>query len=54
LTALADVAVQRGSCAQATRDRYGKSMTSPLVFGVLPVTIAFAIFPGVFVLQVGF
>ncbi len=29
-------------------------MTSPLVFGVLPVTVAFAIFPGLMVLQLGF
>jgi tight adherence protein C len=30
------------------------AMLVPLVFLILPVTIAFAIFPGVFVLQVGF
>lgn len=30
------------------------AMLFPLVFLILPVTIAFAIFPGVFVLQVGF
>jgi tight adherence protein C len=30
------------------------AMLVPLVFGVLPVTIAFAIFPGLLVLQVGF
>jgi hypothetical protein len=29
-------------------------MQTPLVFPILPVTIAFAIFPGVMVLQVGF
>ena len=29
-------------------------MRVPLVFGVLPVTIAFAIFPGLLVLQLGF
>ena len=29
------------------------AMLFPLVFGVLPVTIAFAIFPGLVVLQVG-
>jgi tight adherence protein C len=28
-------------------------MLIPLVFLILPVTIAFAIFPGIFVLQVG-
>ena len=30
------------------------AMMIPLVFGILPVTIAFAIFPGIFVLQLGF
>jgi tight adherence protein C len=30
------------------------AMLVPLVFGVLPVTIAFAIFPGILVLQLGF
>lgn len=30
------------------------AMLVPLVFGVLPVTIAFAIFPGLLVLQLGF
>jgi len=30
------------------------AMMVPLVFGVLPVTIAFAIFPGIVVLQLGF
>ncbi len=30
------------------------AMMFPLVFGVLPVTIAFAIFPGILVLQLGF
>lgn len=30
------------------------AMLFPLVFLILPVTIAFAIFPGIFVLQVGF
>jgi tight adherence protein C len=30
------------------------AMLVPLVFGVLPVTIAFAIFPGLLVLRVGF
>lgn len=30
------------------------AMMVPLVFGVLPVTIAFAIFPGILVLQLGF
>lgn len=30
------------------------AMLVPLVFGVLPVTVAFAIFPGVMVLQLGF
>jgi tight adherence protein C len=30
------------------------AMLVPLVFLILPVTIAFAIFPGIFVLQVGF
>jgi hypothetical protein len=29
-------------------------MTNPLVFLILPVTVAFAIFPGVMVLQFGF
>jgi len=29
-------------------------MLMPLVFLILPVTIAFAIFPGIWVLQVGF
>jgi tight adherence protein C len=29
-------------------------MTSPLVFLILPVTVAFAIFPGILVLQLGF
>ncbi|NYF10249.1 tight adherence protein C [Leifsonia sp. AK011] len=29
------------------------AMLFPLVFGVLPVTIAFAVFPGIFVLQIG-
>lgn len=29
-------------------------MLAPLVFGVLPVTVAFAIFPGILVLQLGF
>ena len=29
-------------------------MMIPLVFLILPVTIAFAIFPGYFVLQLGF
>ena len=29
-------------------------MVVPLVFGVLPVTIAFTIFPGILVLQFGF
>ena len=28
-------------------------LTSPLVFLILPMTIAFAIFPGIFVLQLG-
>jgi tight adherence protein C len=28
-------------------------MLFPLVFLILPVTIAFAIFPGIFVLQLG-
>ena len=28
-------------------------MVVPLVFLILPVTIAFAIFPGIFVLQLG-
>jgi tight adherence protein C len=28
--------------------------TSPLVFLILPVTILFPVFPGIFVLQVGF
>lgn len=30
------------------------AMLLPLVFGILPVTVAFAIFPGVMVLQLGF
>jgi tight adherence protein C len=30
------------------------AMLFPLVFLILPITIAFAIFPGIFVLQVGF
>jgi tight adherence protein C len=30
------------------------AMLVPLVFSILPVTIAFAIFPGIFVLQLGF
>jgi tight adherence protein C len=30
------------------------AMLVPLVFGVLPVTIAFAIFPGLLVLRLGF
>lgn len=30
------------------------AMMFPLVFGVLPVTVAFAIFPGILVLQLGF
>jgi tight adherence protein C len=30
------------------------AMLFPLVFLILPVTIAFAIFPGIFVLQAGF
>lgn len=29
-------------------------MVVPLVFLILPVTIAFAIFPGILVLQLGF
>jgi tight adherence protein C len=29
-------------------------MLIPLVFLILPTTIAFAIFPGIFVLQMGF
>jgi tight adherence protein C len=29
-------------------------MRSPLVFLILPVTVAFAIFPGIMVLQLGF
>ena len=33
--------------------QYPNSFTSPLVFGVLPVTIAFAIWPGLFVIQLG-
>ncbi|MCU1440111.1 MAG: hypothetical protein JWP85_1108 [Rhodoglobus sp.] len=34
--------------------RFGKWTGSPLVFLILPVTIAFAIFPGIFVLHVRF
>lgn len=30
------------------------AMLVPLVFGLLPVTIAFALFPGLYVLQIGF
>ncbi len=29
-------------------------MLLPLVFGLLPTTVAFALWPGVYVLQVGF
>jgi tight adherence protein C len=29
-------------------------MVAPLVFLILPVTVAFAIFPGILVLQLGF
>ena len=30
------------------------SMLVPLVFGLLPTTVAFALWPGIYVLQVGF
>jgi tight adherence protein C len=36
------------------RGKYPNSMLVPLVFLILPVTVAFAIFPGVMVLQLGF
>ena len=37
-----------------TAGRKEVAMLVPLVFLILPVTVAFAIFPGIFVLQVGF
>jgi pilus assembly protein TadC len=36
---------------QPRREKYPNSMLVPLVFLILPVTVAFAIFPGILVLQ---
>ncbi len=56
--------VLRAQAADARQDAKGRlieaagrkevAMLFPLVFAILPVTIAFAIFPGVMVLQLGF
>ena len=35
-------------------ERYPNSVSGPLVFLILPVTILFAVFPGLMVLRLGF
>lgn len=53
----AQAADVREEAKRALLERAGKNeiaMLVPLVFGLLPVTIAFALFPGLYVLQIGF
>ena len=38
----------------AVTEKNPDSLSSPLVFLILPTTVAFAIFPGIMVLQMGF
>lgn len=38
----------------AVPEKSANSLSRPLVFLILPVTIVFAVFPGILVLQVGF
>ena len=40
--------------ADAIAKQHPKTMWGPLVFLILPVTVAFAIYPGLLVLQLGF